>query len=725
MPRTRGQEASTSRPIAAQADANDGGAGTLLLASTSSDASAGAEAGAASAREGEEGISSEGGSSSEGAESEGGWGDVARGGEEEGEADEGEGDSDDGDDDSDSDEEEGSESDEEDEGTVRGRRSLMQHILDAEQPAPTREASVLQRFARLPLPPQLLEHELAWELVHGTASSATAPTQAAGASDEKAGGAEQRSGKRAKQAQCEEGSGSGRHRATSIDEPKLRRRATDLAASGHAPSGSGGTGQRRTSARLATGGSGAGGSGSGSGSAPAGPAPPTTTPARKPNPAKTSERPRMAIDRPATVNTATLLMRRDLGGDRPGFSLHQQRHLGLGRTATCPRHPQRRVDAMEVRAYIGQYSTCGTFFVAAFQDQRVRIYDVENGWRLRKDVRARMCRWTVTDCTLSPDQRFLVYASIMPVAHLVAVGHRGDGLVESISNVTEVHEELCFDARSEAWHTRRNFGIWSIKWSGDGREIIAGTNDERVYVYDVESSRVVAFAGGHTDDINAVVYMDDTSNVFASGSDDQLIKVWDRRIVDTRGRCKPVGVFVGHTEGLTHLDSKGDGRYLISNSKDQCIKLWDMRSGMVSEEMANAQSSAPGVPSFRWDYRWMQYPGAGRDVRHPHDASIATFRGHEVRQTLIRAYFSPLHTTGQRYVYSGGMDGSVRMWDIVTGEVVRTLDHHRTLVRDCSWHPYKPNLTSVSWDGSVVEWGPEERGGRGLPTAGDDAMADW
>ncbi len=32
----------------------------------------------------------------------------------------------------------------------------------------------------------------------------------------------------------------------------------------------------------------------------------------------------------------------------------------------------------------------------------------------------------------------------------------------------------------------RNFGIWSVAWSGDGREIIAGTNDQSVFLYDVE-----------------------------------------------------------------------------------------------------------------------------------------------------------------------------------------------------------------------------------------------
>jgi hypothetical protein len=48
------------------------------------------------------------------------------------------------------------------------------------------------------------------------------------------------------------------------------------------------------------------------------------------------------------------------------------------------------------------------------------------------------------------------------------------------------------------------------------------------------------------------------------------------------------------------------------------------------------------VPSFSWDYRWMDYPGMGKDVRHPYDQSLMTYKGHLVLRTLIRCYFSPL-----------------------------------------------------------------------------------
>lgn len=52
-----------------------------------------------------------------------------------------------------------------------------------------------------------------------------------------------------------------------------------------------------------------------------------------------------------------------------------------------------------------------------------------------------------------------------------------------------------------------------------------------------------------------------------------LFQVWDRRCFNARA----AGVLTGHLEGITFLDSRGDGRYFISNGKDQTIKLWDIR----------------------------------------------------------------------------------------------------------------------------------------------------
>lgn len=145
----------------------------------------------------------------------------------------------------------------------------------------------------------------------------------------------------------------------------------------------------------------------------------------------------------------------------------------------------------------------------------------------------------------------------------------------------------------------------------------------------------------HEDDVNAVAFADSSSQLLFSGSDDALCKVWDRRTL-REDRPQPVGQLAGHRDGITFIHSKvrktllvlirlimsqsyprthvfsqrlrglwcfqGDARYLISNSKDQSIKLWDVRKFSPKEGLA---ASRLAVTQQNWDYRWQQVPQRG------------------------------------------------------------------------------------------------------------------
>ena len=63
------------------------------------------------------------------------------------------------------------------------------------------------------------------------------------------------------------------------------------------------------------------------------------------------------------------------------------------------------------------------------------------------------------------------------------------------------------------------------------------------------------------------------------------------------------------------------------------------------------------------DYRWMDYPARnGHPKAHPQDAAVQTYRGHHVLRTLMRARFSPMHSTGQAFIYTGSFDGSMHIY---------------------------------------------------------------
>ncbi|MED6130466.1 L14B protein [Stylosanthes scabra] len=349
------------------------------------------------------------------------------------------------------------------------------------------------------------------------------------------------------------------------------------------------------------------------------------------------------------------------------------------------------IDQMASRAYVSQFSADGSLFVAGFQGSHIRIYNVDKGWKVQKNILAKSLRWTITDTSLSPDQRYLVYASMSPIIHIVNIG---SSETESLANVTDIHDGLDLSSSDDGGYS---VGIFTVKFSSDGRELVAGSSGDSIYVYDLEANKLSLRILAHTSDVNTVCFADEASHLIYSGSDDTFCKVWDRRCLNSRG--KPAGVLMGHLEGITFIDSRGDGRYFISNGKDQTIKLWDIR------KMSSNVTCNPGYRSYEWDYRWMDYPPQTKNLKHPCDQSVSTYRGHSVLRTLIRCYFSPAFSTGQKYIYTGSHNACVYIYDLVSGAQVATLKHHKSPVRDCSWHPFQTTLVSSSWDGDVVKWG--------------------
>jgi len=210
----------------------------------------------------------------------------------------------------------------------------------------------------------------------------------------------------------------------------------------------------------------------------------------------------------------------------------------------------------------------------------------------------------------------------------------------------------------------------SLKLSNDGKEILCGTKGAHLMVYDIMANRTVTKVSGcHEDEINSVMFANrQHSNIIFSGSDDGLVKVWDRRALSSN---RPVGVFVGHSQGVTNIASKGDGIYLASNGKDQLLKVWDIRKA-VNYDRFRDMSLPRQDPNF--DYRYgRKYRMLNKQPKHFADKSIFTFKGHAVYSTLIRCQFSPMETTGQRYVYTGSSDGNLHIYDLVTGDTAGVL----------------------------------------------------
>jgi DDB1- and CUL4-associated factor 11 len=358
--------------------------------------------------------------------------------------------------------------------------------------------------------------------------------------------------------------------------------------------------------------------------------------------------------------------------------------------------------------YSGEFSGDGNFFFACGHDFKVRMYDTSNpyNWKHYKTVTYPFGQWTLTDASLSPDNKWLAYTSIQSNVCLAPTDPNDTGDPYMLDLAARGPGPT---GHRGGWRRGHSFGIFSVRFSGDGRELVAGTNASSIVVYDIESRTVLHHVVGHGDDVNAVCFADPSSpHILYSGSDDTTIKVWDRR---SMGDGREAGAFVGHVEGLTYIDSKGDGRYILSNGKDQTMKLWDLRM-VMSTDRFNEVDPTQHTRNSDFDYRWNNYEAW---FPHPNDNSLVTFRGHRVLRTLIRCHFSPPGSTNSRYVYSGSQDGKVYVWNL-DATLADTIDVKKstlgsrplntssyrvwhedgfgwnTCVRDVSWHPSAPVL---------------------------------
>ena len=71
----------------------------------------------------------------------------------------------------------------------------------------------------------------------------------------------------------------------------------------------------------------------------------------------------------------------------------------------------------------------------------------------------------------------------------------------------------------------------------------------------------------HKEAINSVCYLNkQSSSIILTAGDDSVIKLWDKRALTSNNR--PSGAFFGHVEGVTHITSKGDDKFIASNGKD-------------------------------------------------------------------------------------------------------------------------------------------------------------
>ncbi|KAH9988085.1 WD40-repeat-containing domain protein, partial [Russula compacta] len=205
---------------------------------------------------------------------------------------------------------------------------------------------------------------------------------------------------------------------------------------------------------------------------------------------------------------------------------------------------------------------------------------------------------------------------------------------------------------------------------------------------------------GHADSVYCLEF---DSKRIISGSRDQTIKVWD---IQT-GRC--LGTFRGHHGSVLCLkfekdwdiNAKGKKGLMVSGSSDRKAFVWDIWIGKGGEVHAEVRAvlkgHLDGVLDIRVDEKWIVTCSKDTKIRVWNRETLELYR-------TLTGHQGPVNAVGLQngLIVSASGDTKMMLWDIERGICLRTFDGHD---RGLACIDFKDNyIVSGSSDCKIKVW---------------------
>lgn len=197
---------------------------------------------------------------------------------------------------------------------------------------------------------------------------------------------------------------------------------------------------------------------------------------------------------------------------------------------------------------------------------------------------------------------------------------------------------------------------------------------------------------GHEEGVLAVAFSPDSRQLL-SGSSDRTIRLWDL------SRGEQLACLEGHLEKIWSVTFSPDGQQAISASKDKSVRVWDLARGREQRCYANRTNrsvaiSGDGMLALSGNIS----DGMVRLWEVQTGKELRRFKGH--MSWVLGLAFAP----GRRLALTSSADGTIRLWEIDSGRELRRLQGHSDQVWSVAFTPDGTRALSCSADRTVRLW---------------------
>ncbi|KAH3671438.1 hypothetical protein WICMUC_004618 [Wickerhamomyces mucosus] len=208
--------------------------------------------------------------------------------------------------------------------------------------------------------------------------------------------------------------------------------------------------------------------------------------------------------------------------------------------------------------------------------------------------------------------------------------------------------------------------------------MVSASLDNTVRIWDLSRARCTGLLEGHNAPVKCIQMED---SIVITGSLDASLKLWDLTKLgngdddhNNNDNDQFIHTFESHIDEITALSFHNYN--LVSGSQDRTIRQWDLQSGYCLQTIdvlwASQLNQSTNLDSTQYNYIDKSTPFIG--ALQTYDAALAT----------------------------GTSDGIVRLWDLRSGDVVRTLVGHTGPVTSLQFDD--KFLTTGSLDRSIRIW---------------------
>uniref|UniRef100_A0A9L0ILD8 Apoptotic protease-activating factor 1 n=1 Tax=Equus asinus TaxID=9793 RepID=A0A9L0ILD8_EQUAS len=348
-------------------------------------------------------------------------------------------------------------------------------------------------------------------------------------------------------------------------------------------------------------------------------------------------------------------------------------------------------------------------------DSFLKLWDLNE-----KDCRNTMFGHTnsVNHCRFSPDDKLLASCS--------ADGSLKLWDVKSANERKSINVKQFFISSEEPQEDMEVI-VKCCSWSSDGARIMVAAKN-KIFLWNMDSCLKVADCRGHLSWVHSVMFSPDGSS-FLTSSDDETIRLWETKkvcknsgivlkqeidvlfqenevmilAVDNMRRLQLINGKTGQIDYLTEAQVSScclspNLQYVALGGEDGAIKILELLNNRIFQSKIGHKSAV----------RHVQFTTVGKTlISSSDDSVIQVWNWQSEEYVFLQAHqetVKDFRLLRNSRLLSWSFDGTVKVWNIITGRIEKDFVCHQDTVLSCDISPDATKFSSTSADKTAKIW---------------------